>query len=148
MTSEENSNNRTAALLGTLLFHGLLLLLFLFIVFKTPIPPFPDTGSPGIEVNFGTSEDGMGEVQPREATSLKNSQAPALTEETKTKIEKLAAPKEDAVLTQETEDAPEVVKEKPKPEAVTKPVETPVKEVEPAKPVVNTSAIYKGNCKQ
>ena len=147
MTTEENNNNRIAALMGTLLFHGLLLLLFLFIVFKTPIPPFPEAGSPGIEVNFGTSENGMGEVQPREATSLKNSQAPALTEEIKTKIEKLAAPKEDAVITQETEDAPEVLKEKPKVESVTKPVETPVKEVETPKPVVNTSSIYKGKSK-
>ena len=147
MTQENDSNNRMAALLGTLLFHGLLLLLFLFIVFKTPLPPFPDAGSPGIEVNFGTSEDGMGEVQPREATSLKNSQAPALTEEVKTKIENLAAPKEEAVITQETEDAPEVVKEKPKEEAVTKPIETPVKVVEPPKPVANASSLYKGKSK-
>lgn len=147
MAQEENNNNRYVALIGTLVFHGLLLLLFLFIVFKTPLPPFPDAGSPGIEVNFGTSEDGMGDVQPREESSLKNSQAPELTEEMKTKIEKLEAPQEDAVVTQETEDAPEVLKEKPKPEAVTKPVETPVKEVEAPKPVVNASAIYKGKSK-
>ena len=140
---EENNNNRIAALVGTLLFHGLLLLLFLFIVFKTPLPPFPDAGSPGIEVNFGTSEDGMGEVQPREATSIKNSQAPALTEEVKTQIEKLSAPQEDAVVTQETEDAPEVLKEKPKVETESKPVETPAKEVEAPKPVVNANALYK-----
>ena len=147
MVKEENNNNRIAALLGTLVFHGLLLLLFLFIVFKTPLPPFPDAGSPGIEVNFGTSDDGMGELQPREATSLKNSQAPALTEEVKTKIENLAAPVEEAVVTQETEDAPEVLKEKPKSDVVTKPVETPVKVVEPAKPDVNVTSLYKGKSK-
>lgn len=147
MAQEEQNNNRIAALVGTLLFHGLLLLLFLLIVFKTPIPPFPDAGSPGIEVNFGTSDEGMGEVQPREATSLKNSQAPELTEEIKTKIEKLTAPVEEAVVTQETEDAPEVLKQKPVTETVTKPVETPVKEIEPPKPVVNTSSLYKGKSK-
>jgi periplasmic protein TonB len=147
MVQEENNNNRVVALIGTIVFHALLLLLFLFIVFKTPLPPFPEAGSPGIEVNFGTSEDGMGDVQPREATSLKNSQAPELTEEIKTKIENLAAPTEEAIVSQETEDAPEVLKEKPKTEAVTKPVETPVKEVEPAKPVVNASSLYKGKSK-
>lgn len=147
MAQEEQNNNRIAALVGTLLFHGLLLLLFLLIVFKTPIPPFPDAGSPGIEVNFGTSDEGMGEVQPREATSLKNSQAPELTEEIKTKIEKLTAPAEEAVVTQETEDAPEVLKQKPATETVTKTAETPVKDIEPPKPVVNASSLYKGKSK-
>jgi TonB family protein len=147
MEREEDNNNRITALVGTLLFHTLLLLLFLFVVFKTPIPPFPDSGSPGIEVNFGLSDEGMGDVQPREATSLKNSQAPELTEEIKTKIENLAAPIEDAVVTQETEDAPEVLKEKPKTEAVTKPVENPLKDIEPAKPIVNASSLYKGKSK-
>ncbi len=147
MVEEENNNNRFAALVGTLLFHGLLLLLFLLIVFKTPIPPFPDAGSPGIEVNFGTSDEGMGEIQPRDASSLKNSQAPELTEEIKTQIEKLAAPTEDAVVTQETEDAPEVLKEKPKVESPTKPIEKPVKIEETPKPVVNASSLYKGKSK-
>ncbi len=147
MNGEENNNNRIAAVVGTLLFHGLLFLLFLFIVFKTPIPPFPDAGSPGIEVNFGISDEGMGEVQPREATSLKNSQAPELTEEIKTQIDKLAAPVEEAVVTQETEDAPEILKEKPKSESVTKPVETPVKVEEVPKPVINSASLYKGKSK-
>ncbi len=147
MSGEENNNSRIAALAGTLLFHVLLLLLFLFIVFKTPLPPFPEAGSPGIEVNFGTSDDGMGEVQPREASSIKNSQAPELSEEVKTKIENLTAPQEDAVVTQETEDAPEVLKEKPKVETSVKPVENPVKIEEPVKPVVNTNSLYKGKSK-
>ena len=64
MTNQENGNNKILALTGTLLFHGMLFLLFVFIVFKTPIPPFPETGGNGIEVNFGDSEDGMGEIQP------------------------------------------------------------------------------------
>ena len=140
--SSEKSDNRLAAIVGTLMFHGLLLLLFLFIVFKTPLPPFPDAGSPGIEVNFGTSDDGMGAVQPREVASIKNSQAPTLTEEIKTKINNLAEPAEDAVVTQETEDAPEVTKQKPKVEQVTKPVETPVKPIEPEKPKANVASLY------
>ena len=140
--SSEKSDNRIAAIVGTLMFHGLLLLLFLFIVFKTPLPPFPDAGSPGIEVNFGTSDDGMGAVQPREVASIKNSQAPTLTEEIKTKINNLAEPAEDAVVTQETEDAPEVTKQKPKVEQVTKPVETPVKPIEPEKPKANVASLY------
>lgn len=63
---EDSKNNKLAGLIGTLLFHGLLLLLFWLIVFKTPIPPFPEEGGGGYEVNFGTSETGSGDVQPEE----------------------------------------------------------------------------------
>lgn len=63
---EQAKNNRAAGLIGTVTFHALLFLLFWLIVFKTPIPPFPEEGGSGYEVNFGTSETGSGEVQPME----------------------------------------------------------------------------------
>jgi hypothetical protein len=108
--------NRILALSGTLLFHGLIILFFFLWVIKTPIPPYPDTGTPGLEVNLGLSEDGMGDLQPEEAgdaeqvnTSddvivqpITNNQAPAFKST-------------EAILSQETEEAPTtaVVKEKP-----------------------------------
>ncbi len=61
---EQSKNNKAAGLIGTLTFHALLFLLFWLIVFKTPIPPFPEEGGSGYEVNFGTSETGSGDVQP------------------------------------------------------------------------------------
>lgn len=60
--SNENKK-RTQALLGTAIFHALLFLLFILAVFHTPIPPFPEGGSPGIEISFGTSNMGSGNVQ-------------------------------------------------------------------------------------
>lgn len=50
-------NNR-AGLIGTIVFHALLLLLFLFVGMSYPDPPPPEEG---ITINFGNSEDGMGD---------------------------------------------------------------------------------------
>lgn len=55
-------NNKIVAATVTVVVHAVLLLIFLLIVFHTPIPPFPDSGSPGIEVNLGNSDQGMGDV--------------------------------------------------------------------------------------
>ena len=48
---------------GTLLFHGLLILLFILFIFHTPIPPWPEEGGggggSGLEINLGNSDDGM-----------------------------------------------------------------------------------------
>ncbi len=139
-----NSKSRLLALSGTLLFHSLIILFFFLWVIKTPIPPYPDTGTPGLEVNLGLSEDGMGDLQPDETgdaeevnTSedvivqpITNNQAPAFKST-------------ESILSQETEEAPttDVVKEKPvennnnaAKEAVK---ETPVKKV-------NTKALFPG----
>lgn len=53
---------RIAALSVTLLIHGLILLFLLIFVIHTPVPPFPESGSPGIEVNFGYSDEGSGNI--------------------------------------------------------------------------------------
>lgn len=65
---ENNNENKIYGIIGTLLFHGIAFLIFYLIVFITPLPPFPEEGGGGLEVNFGTSEDGSGDVQPLEAT--------------------------------------------------------------------------------
>lgn len=53
-------NNRLISLGITLLMGALLLIIFLFIKFVTPIPPFEESTMGGLEVNFGFDESGMG----------------------------------------------------------------------------------------
>jgi TonB family protein len=52
---------RTGGVIGTILFHAILLLCFIFFGFSSPLPPPPEQG---IEVNLGYSDDGMGDIQP------------------------------------------------------------------------------------
>ena len=54
-------NNRLISLSITLLCAALLLLIFLFIKFITPIPPFEESTNGGLEVNFGYDAAGMGD---------------------------------------------------------------------------------------
>ncbi len=54
-------NNRLIAMGTTLLFAALLFIIFLFIKFITPIPPFEESAQGGLEVNFGLDEAGMGD---------------------------------------------------------------------------------------
>lgn len=51
---------------GTIVFHAIVLLLLIFLKFFTPLP-LP--GEEGILVNFGTSENGLGEFEPSPAMS-------------------------------------------------------------------------------
>jgi len=56
--------HRREALVGTLVVHGLLLLLFIFTVFKGPNPPLAALGGgDGVELNYGLDAAGSGEVQ-------------------------------------------------------------------------------------
>ncbi len=54
-------NNRLIAMGTTLIFAVLLFIIFLFIKFITPIPPFEESAQGGLEVNFGFDEAGMGD---------------------------------------------------------------------------------------
>ena len=53
-------------IIGTIIFHAIVLLLLIFLKFFTPLP-LP--GEEGILVNFGTSENGLGDVEPSPANS-------------------------------------------------------------------------------
>ena len=57
------NKNKRAGLIGTILVHLLLLLLFMFygLTYQYPIP------EQGILINFGTSDEGTGEIQPEES---------------------------------------------------------------------------------
>lgn len=53
-------------IIGTVVFHAIVLLLLIFLKFFTPLP-LP--GEEGILVNFGTSENGLGDIEPSPANS-------------------------------------------------------------------------------
>jgi len=142
MTSnQDTSKNKLMALGGTILFHALLFLIFILIVFKTPIPPFPETGGNGIEVNFGTSDDGMGTIQPEELTNPTNTASTAEeVADPPIEISTPVRPSVNPILTQETEEAPTVAKVDPTENASNNTATEPVPE--PRK--VNTKGLYKG----
>jgi periplasmic protein TonB len=60
----KNKNSRMG-LIGTMLFHGLLLILFLLYGLTIPVP-IPEQS---IVINFGTSKDGAGKIQPEETNA-------------------------------------------------------------------------------
>lgn len=97
MDATENKN-KYLAIVFTIGFHGLLFLLFLYIVFITPIPPFEIKPVPEIEIGLGmegagnTASGGSGENDPNIETSMdaavsSNESAPnIITDETETEV--------------------------------------------------------------
>lgn len=64
---EEEKKGKQWGLILTLLFHTVIVLLMLFLWrFNKPEPPIAEQG---ITINFGTSDDGSGKVQPEKAES-------------------------------------------------------------------------------
>jgi outer membrane biosynthesis protein TonB len=136
----------------TLLFHTIVLIIFIFFGFRTPLP-LPEEA--GILVNFGDIETGMGMEEPRQNEQVNTKPAPANKPET---IEESS--KEEPVLTQESEDAPAVkpiskpkdTKSEKKKEPVIKTPDSQQKKEEPKNPVskieeepkVDTRALYTG----
>ncbi|MDD5569729.1 MAG: hypothetical protein PHD97_01080 [Bacteroidales bacterium] len=90
-------NRKVIAAIGTMFFCLLLLWIFIFVVFRTTIPPFPDDGGGGgglgIEVNLGNSEEGMGIIQSDQINTPEFSK-PVATESSKN----------EKILTQESDD--------------------------------------------
>jgi colicin import membrane protein len=108
-------------LIGTILFHSFLLLIFIVFGFTTPLP-LP--GEQGILVNFGDEETGFGNEEP----VLSDSKTNPLNRETKEESADKPIPDE-SYMTQEHEDAPAVKKvDKPKDKKVEK---KPEKKAEP-----------------
>lgn len=99
-TSENNSlykNNRIKGILTSVLFHTILIvILYFFAGLTKPYPPIPEGG---IMVNLGTSDEGMGDVQPMGVSKDLKIPAPVKSNEAK-KI------KEEKFVTQDIDDAP------------------------------------------
>lgn len=113
-----NNQSKLAGITGTLLFHALLFLFLFLFVIKTPIPPYPETGSPGLEVNFGFDETGLGDNQSEQVASTEEQVSPVTNIPENIPKPTAVSPKEN-ILTQSTEEAPAVVSNQ---EAENKPV--------------------------
>ena len=61
------SKNDIRGIIGTVLFHVMILVCFIFFGFRTPLP-LP--AEEGVEVNLGNSDEGMGPVQPENLASF------------------------------------------------------------------------------
>lgn len=93
-------------LAGTIIIHVALLLVLVFFAFTVPPPPEMEEG---ILVNFGTDETGLGMVEPS-PPAVQEETSPPPPSATKVKTN------EEALLTQNTEEAPEVKKVDPEAE--------------------------------
>ena len=136
----KEKRDKTIAVAGTVLVHALVLLVLFLMAFRTPLP-LP--GEEGVEVDLGLYNQGMGEVQPEEPAIPEQSTPPKPYEEESTKSE-------DEIVTQDTEEAPAVQKEKEKevkeqPEV--KPKEKPEEVMETPQQTVNPKALFKGKDK-
>lgn len=97
-------------IIATLVFHGIILILFLFWGFRTPLP-LP--AEEGILINFGETDFGSGEIEPEtapveEQTYIPPSSSQAATTETETEEEVLSQDFEEAAA---IEDQKEEVKQ-------------------------------------
>lgn len=151
---EKNGKKNIQALGITIGVHALLLVALVFTGFSAP-PPLPDQDL-GMEVNLGTSDEGMGDVQPlnpNPPSAAASEPAPAESPATAAKAN--SEPQQD-IATQDEEDAPEIKKpEKPveKPKEIPKKLEpAPVKPVKkpteappkPAPPAPKPKAVFSG----
>ena len=140
MISSEKKNKRNG-IIGTLLFHALLLVSFLFMGLTYRIPPPPEEG---ISINFGFEEDGSNEERP-EDNSLESN--PIVEEVLKESIEV-----EQEIITQETVETEVIEKPKETKKEIVEPIEPEEKIeeviIEEPEPVVNTKALYTGSKKK
>jgi colicin import membrane protein len=116
-----SASGRRKGVIGTIMIHLLLLGMLILVGFSTPQPPESEEG---ILVNFGTGETGIGDIEPSPPAFKEESTAPPVKEvisppaaSPKTSVKT----KEEALLTQSTEEAPAV--KKVDPEAVKKRLE-------------------------
>ena len=162
----EKKNKRTALLYTTIIQVVLVVALFFIVAWRAPDPPLPEYG---IVLNFGTEDEGSGDVQPETPVGNKGQQEeepeeskPKVEEETPKVEEKETKPVESKPVEQQIVskvESPVVVKEKKEDEVkpVEKPAEKPEeKKVEPKvekkpveeKPKVDPEAVYKPKAAQ
>ena len=122
--------HKRKGLYGTLLFHALILLSFMFIGLTYTILPPPEEG---ITINFGFVDFGGGDIQPEEVIEE--------LQESVESVEEVTTPEVFQSPTQTTEYAPTIkTEEKAKKESPNEKVE----QNENPQPEVNTRALYPG----
>ncbi|WP_181306227.1 energy transducer TonB [Rufibacter sp. XAAS-G3-1] len=134
LTQEEEKNKRIAMGVSLAVHVLLLLFLFYFLAWKAPDPELDQLG--GIEMSFGTTETGSGEVhsraEPNPSPNTEDSQpaatAPKVTPTPQPQPQPVEVVKADKVVTT-TMESPVSVKEEPKPKVEEQPKEV-VKKVD------------------
>lgn len=99
-------SEKKKGIVGTLIIHGVLLILLIVVAFTPPKPPEFEEG---IMVNFGTDETGIGMIEPSPPPVQEEASTPPPPSATKVQ-------KDEALLTQNNEEAPEVKKVDPEAE--------------------------------
>ena len=134
MTASEKKSKRKG-IIGTILSHALLMIAFLFMGLKYQDPP---PAEEGISINFGFSEQGLGEVEPESTEEL--------TEIVEEEIIEQQIESTEEIVTQSLVETPVVEKTEKKKKIIKK--EEPKEEViEEKKPEVNKKALYPGSKK-
>ncbi|HAF28532.1 MAG TPA: hypothetical protein DCG75_05745 [Bacteroidales bacterium] len=129
-------------IIGTIIFHIVIAAIFMIFGYSTPLP-LPE--EEGILINFGDSDDGLGQIEPRYSESVQQ----------ETKVESQDATPEtsasdDGTVTQDYEEAPaikeqgkkekkEEIKKETKPETIKEEVKETVEERK-----VNEQALFQG----
>ena len=109
LATKTYSKEEKYGIIGTVMFHVLLLILFLLLGLKSIDPP-PDSG---VLLNFGTSEFGSGDIQPEEAVATPvEPENPDVVDASPVEPDVI----EEEVMTQETVETVEIPEEKPKEE--------------------------------
>lgn len=132
--------DRTIAAIGTILVHALIVIALFFMAFRTPLP-LP--GEEGVEVDLGMMNQGIGQVQPEQPAIPEQSTPPKPYEEETSKSK-------EEIVTQDTEEAPAIQKEKekePKEQPQIKPKEIPEEPDPTPQQTVNPRALFKGKDK-
>jgi len=103
----EDSRSKRIGLVGTVLFHAGILALLFYLGFRTPLP-LPE--EEGIVINFGNTDQGLGNKRPAPSQSLparKSKPKPVVKKtEIVEPVKKTASSPKEKLLTQDTEDAP------------------------------------------
>ena len=122
------NKNKIYGLIGTIVFHAIVLVLLFTLCFRTPLP-LP--GEAGVEVNLGMYAQGLGTEsnQPKEPEPVKETP----------KVEETQPKEIDEDISSEDEDIPSLEENIEKEKEEEKPVEEVIPE---EKPVVNQRAIF------
>ena len=134
MTSLEKKNKRKG-IIGTILFHALLLFTFLFMGLTYQDPPPEEEG---ISINFGFNDEGSKEIEPENTEEIIELEEDIIEEQIET-IEE--------IVTQSIIETPTVETKKEKPQIVEKEEEIVEEIVEEKKPEINKKAIDTGKKK-
>lgn len=123
-----DTQHKRKSMIITVTTHVIILLLLFFFGLKYLDPPLQS----GIAINFGTSDEGMGNVQPAE--KIESAPKPTAVPPSQPQSEI-----KDEVVTQDVEDAPVIEKEKKK--AETPPAKLPEKKPDPKPDQSTTDAL-------